>query len=100
MGSAIMTTGELFASHSSAPSGSPAIYHLEALCQEGGCGEFGLIPITDIDCDLLQPQLDGGIRIDTYNGDLLQPQLNGIISTEVLSADLITDNINGAITCQ
>ena len=95
-----MTTGELFASHSSAPSGSTALYNLETLCQEGGCGEYGLIPITDILCNLVSKNLDADLATTTFNCDLQIVTLNAILSTEVLSADLDTKTLDGEILCR
>jgi len=95
-----MTTGELFSSHSSAPSGSTALYNLETLCQEGGCGEFGLIPITDITCNLVEVRLDANLSTNTFECNLQTEVLNAILTTEVLSADLTTTNLSGELLCQ
>ena len=95
-----MTTGELFTSHSTAPDGSTALYNLETLCQEGGCGEFGLIPITDIKCDLVIAQLGCDLVVDTLSANLQTTTLDAILTTNILSGDLIIPILDGELLCQ
>jgi len=88
-----MTTGELFTSHSTAPSGSSALYNLQTLCQDGGCGEYGLIPITDITCDLTTQIMGANLIKTLLSCDIISDTINADLSVTSYQADLKDINL-------